>query len=720
VNDFRFDVEGMHCAACVARVEAALRGAPGVRVVDVAVNLTTHGARIRVDAPDAAALAAARDALVRAAAAAGYALVDPASGGGRAARDVRERRGARVRAVLALAGTAPLVVSEMGGPPLPGAPWTGAALACGVVFGCGGPTLLRGWQAARRGAPDMFTLVGLGAVVAVAASLVGLVRPEWVSVPGAHGAHAHGAAPRWFESAAAVVAFVLFGRLLEARARGRAGDAVRALAALRPVSARRRRPGAAEPEDVPWDAVQVGDELVVRPGERVPTDGVVVDGASSVDASLLTGEPLPLRALPGDAVPGGALNFDGAFVLRATAVGGATKLAGVVRAVEEAATTKAPVARLADLVAARFVPFVLALAALTALAWSLFGPEPRAAFAIATATAVLVVACPCALGLATPTALAVAMGRGAARGLFVRHAAALEALARADTLVCDKTGTLTRGAPDVLAVELAPGRDAAELWTLVATAEADSGHPVGRALARRARREGAAPGARTEFVERPGVGVSCLVDGRRVEIGRGDGATVRVAVDGAVVATLTLHDPPRPEAAEVLAAFRALGFRIVMATGDAEAPARAAAAAVGVDDVRAALTPEGKRDLVRELKAGGARVAVLGDGINDAPALSEADVGLAFGGADVASAASDVALAGGDLRQAVDAVRLARATFRVVRQNLAFAFAYNLVMLPAAAGALYPFTGLLFDPMWAGAAMALSSVTVVLNSLRVR
>ena len=720
-HDLRFDVEGLHCAACVGRLETALRSASPAEVAEVSVSLTSHRVRVAV----VGAAESARDgvlvmSLVRAAAEAGYALVDPSTGGV-SAREAIERRVARIRTALAALLTIPLVVTEMGGPPLPGAPWTQGVLAALVVFGCGAEILLRGVRAALRRSPDMHTLVALGAAAAMIASVVGILHPESARIPGAHGDHMGTDAPRWFESAAVVIAFVLLGRLLEARARGRAGDALRALAGMRPLVAHRRtgEPGAAI-EDVAGDVLAVGDVVVVRPGERVPVDGTVVDGASSVEASLLTGEPMPVPALAGAEIPGGALNLEGVFALRATAVGAATRLMAIQRAVEESASTKAPVARQADLIAARFVPAVLVFALLTAVFWAIFGPEPRLAFVFATATAVLVVACPCALGLATPVAVAVGMGRGAARGVFVRHAAALEALARADVLICDKTGTVTRGVPEAVDVRIRPDLDAKSFWSAVATAESDSTHPIGRALARRARKEGGVAGPRTEFREIPGSGVTCLAAGVRIDVGRGTSGAVSVVIDDVAAGEIDLRDPPRAEAREVIAALMADGLKVILATGDAEGPAREAAAMVGITDVRAGLSPEDKRMLVRAEKVAGRTVAVLGDGVNDAPALAEADVGRAFGGADLAAAAAGVALAGGDLQQVLAARRLARNVLKTVRQNLAFAFAYNLVMLPAAAGLLYPLTGRLLDPMWAGAAMALSSVTVVLNSLRVR
>ena len=619
------------------------------------------------------------------------------------------------------------------------APWVQLALATPIVLWAGLPFFRRGIASLRSRHYNMFTLIALGVGAAFLYSLVATIAPGLFPAPFRT---AGGRVPVYYEAAGVVVALVLLGQVLELRARAATGRAIRALMDLAPKKARRIGDNGAE-EEVPLDAVHPGDRLRVRPGDAVPVDGVVVEGASHVDEAMLTGEPAPVAKQPGDHVTGGTVNGTGSFVMRAEAVGADTMLARIVRMVAEAQRSRAPIQAVADRVAGWFVPGVVGVALLTFLVWMLVGPDPRFGHALLNAIAVLVIACPCALGLATPMSVMVAAGRGAHAGVLIHNAEALQAFERVDTLVIDKTGTLTEGKPRLTAVETAPGFDRATLLALAAGAEVSSEHPLAQAVVDGARAEGLAIDPAADFASRTGMGVEARVGQRRVAVGnaalmatiaadpallepvaerlRGEGAgTMFVAIDGVLAGVLAVADPVRPGAGEAIAALRRTGLGIAILTGDSETTAKAVAAAVGgLDEVHAGLRPEDKAAIVRDLQARGRRVAMAGDGVNDAPALAAADVGLAMGtGTDVAIESAGITLTRGDLAAIVRARRLARATMRNIRQNLFFSFLFNGIGVPVAAGVLYPVAGILLSPMIAGAAMALSSFTVVLNALR--
>jgi Cu+-exporting ATPase len=547
----------------------------------------------------------------------------------------------------------------------------------------------------------------------------------------------------YYEVAAAITVLVLLGQVLELRARGHTSTAIRQLLALAPNTARRLEADGTE-ADVPLDQVQPGDRLRVRPGERIAVDGAVVDGRSAVDESMVTGEPMPVEKGPGDRVTGGTVNTTGSVVMRAERVGRDTLLAQIVRLVSEAQRSRAPIQRLADQVSAYFVPAVVVVAVLTFLGWALLGPEPRIAYAVLNAVAVLIIACPCALGLATPMSIMVGTGRGATVGVLVRNAEVLEVLEKINTLVVDKTGTLTEGKPRLMSVVTRPGLDEPTLLRLAATLERASEHPLAAAIVAGARERGIEPGEAREFRSLTGKGVTGSVDGRAVALGnaallaelglaagalaepaeaaRAGGHTVMfVVVDGQPAGLLGVADPIKPSTPEAIRQLRDEGIRVVMLTGDSRTNAQAVARALGIEQVEAEVLPEEKSAVVRRLQGEGRRVAMAGDGINDAPALAQADVGIAMGtGTDVAMESADVTLVQGDLRGIVRARRLSRATMRNIRQNLFFAFVYNVLGVPLAAGILYPVTGWLLSPIFASAAMTFSSVSVIGNALRLR
>jgi Cu+-exporting ATPase len=536
--------------------------------------------------------------------------------------------------------------------------------------------------------------------------------------------------PLYFEATAFITTIVLLGQILEQRAHARTDAAIRALMDLAPPTAHRLTADGRE-EDVPLSEIHPGESLRVRPGEHIPVDGTVANGGSELDESMLTGEPLPVAKRPGDRVSAGTLNTTGSFVFRAERVGADTLLAQIIRLVEEAQNSEAPIARLADRVSAFFVPAVAALAAATFAAWFFFGPEPSFLYALLNSVAVLIIACPCALGLATPVSLVTAIGRGAQAGVLIKDAAALESLASANTLLIDKTGTLTEGRPRVVALAPADGFSEADLLTLAAAAESSSEHPLARAIVSAARDRSLALPPVTDFSATPGFGVRAKVAGREVVVGRAPdtdrpaavpGATVVcVIADGQLVGTLALEDPIKATTPTALAELRRLGFKLIMVTGDRTAAARTIAEKLGLDGFHADTTPATKQELVHAHQARGERVVFAGDGLNDAPALAAAEVGIAMGtGTDVAMYSAGLVLVKGDLAALVRAVHLSRATLRNIKQNLFWAFAYNLLGLPLAAGVFYPFTGWLLHPMFAGAAMSLSSITVVANALRLR
>ena len=646
-------------------------------------------------------------------------------------REVRERETSVLRRQVWTAGllTLPVVVLSMahGAIDFPGMRWVLLALTAPVVLWSGGRFFRLAAKAARHGAADMNTLVALGVGAAFAYSTVAVLSPEPF-------VQATGQAPAlYFEAAAVIVTLILLGRLMEARAKGRAGEAIERLIDLQPAAARRIGDDG-EIETVALAAVRVGDRLEVRPGERVPTDGVVASGRSAVDESMVTGEPLPVDKTAGDAVTGATVNRAGAFTMRATRVGADTTLQTIVRLVRDAQGRRAPIQRLADRVAAVFVPVVLAVAAATFAVWMTVGPEPRLTYALLTSVSVLIIACPCALGLATPTAILVASGRGAELGVLYKGGDAVEALAAVDSVTLDKTGTLTEGRPDVVSVGSAPGWTADEVLRLAASAERPSEHPLAEAIVAHAHARELPLGAALGFETETGAGVRATVEGRTVEVGRIEDAAdrasarsepgstvVRVVVDGARVGDIELADTVRPTSSQAVRALQERGLAVVMVTGDAAEAARAVAARVGIESVHGDVRPDEKAAHVAQLQAEGRTVAHVGDGINDAPALVQADVGLAIGsGTDVAIEAADVTLMRPDLGALADAVGLSHAALRTIRQNLFFAFVYNVVGIPLAAGVLYPVTGWLLSPIVASAAMALSSVSVVTNSLRLR
>ncbi len=645
---------------------------------------------------------------------------------------------------ISLALMLPLVVLDMG-QHFSGRHWLDPqlsnliqlSLATPVVAWAGWPFFVRGWNSVVSRNLNMFTLIALGTGVAWLYSLVAVTAPQLF--PPAF-RDAHGTVAVYFEAAAVITTLVLLGQVLELRARAKTSGAIRALLGLAPVTARRVTPDG--DEDVALEAVHVGDLLRVRPGEKVAVDGVIVEGRSSIDEALVTGESMPLAKAAGDKVIGGTLNLSGGFVMRAEKVGKDTLLARIVEMVARAQRSRAPIQRLADQVAAWFVPAVIAVALAAFAAWSLFGPEPRFTYALVAAVTVLIIACPCALGLATPMSIMVAVGRGARSGILIRDADALQRLETIDTLVIDKTGTLTEGKPKVVGIHAAFGFDEAETLRLAASVERASEHPLGAAIVAAAGARNLGLGEVRDFESPTGRGARGLVDGRDVVIGnaaylgahgidagslkpaaqarREHGATVIfVGVDKRAAGLIAIADPIRPTTPEALRALSADGIRLIMLTGDNATTARAVARQLGIDEVEAEALPEQKSAFVERLRASGRKVAMAGDGVNDAPALAAADVGIAMGGGtDAAIESAGVTLLRGDLRAIVAARNLSRATMRNIRQNLAFAFAYNAAGVPIAAGVLYPVFGLLLSPMIGAAAMALSSVSVIANALR--
>jgi Cu+-exporting ATPase len=645
---------------------------------------------------------------------------------------------------VALALTVPVFVLEMGAhlgimnlvSPVT-SNWISFVLATPVVLWAGTPFFVRGWRSVVTRHLNMFTLIAMGTGVAWVYSVVATLAPR--SFPPAFRDH-HGAVAVYFEAAAVIIVLVLLGQILELRARNQTSGAIRALLGLAPKSA--RRIGPAGDEDVALDLIVVGDRLRVRPGEKIPVDGVVTEGRSSVDESMVTGESLPVSKAEGARVIGGTVNQSGGLVLTADKVGRDTMLARIVDMVAKAQRSRAPIQRLADQVAGWFVPAVMLAAVLAFVAWAAFGPEPRFTFALVAAVTVLIIACPCALGLATPMSIMVGIGRGAQAGILVRDAAALERLETVDTIVIDKTGTLTEGKPKVVAVTSAPGFDDNDLLRLAAGVEQASEHPLAQAILQAAKQRKLKPGDIAEFSSPSGKGASGRVEGRQVALGnamlmaelsvdtttldgaaeaaRQGGATaIYIAIDGNVAGVIAIADPVKASAQPALRALRANGLRIVMLTGDNHTTALAVARTLGIDEVEAGVLPERKSEVVERLRGEGRRVAMVGDGVNDAPALAAADVGIAMGtGTDVAIESAGITLLTGDLAGLLRARQLSTATMRNIRQNLVFAFLYNAAGVPIAAGVLYPLFGMLLSPMVGAAAMALSSVSVIGNALR--
>jgi len=651
-----------------------------------------------------------------------------------------------VGAVLSLPLVAIVMSDMIPGRPLAGLvperllPWFELVIATPVVLWAGWPFFVRGFDSIRRRALNMFTLIAIGTGAAYAFSVAAVLVPD--AFP--HSFRAHGGrVPTYFEAAAVIVTLVLLGQVLELRARSRTGAAIRALLGLAPKTARRLRDDGGE-EDVPLDDVQPGDRLRVRPGEKIPVDAVVVEGRSAVDESMLTGEPLPVEKTAGSRVVGATINQTGSLVVRAERVGAETLLAQIVQMVADAQRSRAPIQRLADVVSAWFVPAVLAVAAATFAAWAAFGPEPRLAHALVNAVAVLIIACPCALGLATPMSIMVATGRGATSGVLFKNAEAIELLRNVDTLVVDKTGTLTEGRPRLVSVIAADGVAEDSLLRAAASLERGSEHPLAAAIVAGAEERGIATEKVEDFESRTGKGVVGRVAGRSVALGnaalladlgvdagvlaaraealRANAETAMfVAIDGHAAGLLGVADPVKATTREAIAQLHAEGLELVMLTGDARGTAEAVAAQLGLDQVIAEVLPEQKAAVVKRLQAEGRVVAMAGDGVNDAPALAQAQVGIAMGtGTDVAMESAGVTLVKGDLRGIARARRLSRATMRNIRQNLFFAFVYNALGVPIAAGVLYPAIGLLLSPMLAAAAMSASSVSVIANALRLR
>jgi Cu+-exporting ATPase len=736
-------IDGMTCASCSNRVERFLRKTDGV--VEANVNLATEQARVSYDPSRVG-----REELVHAVVAAGYdvradeALGEDSSLDEAAVTDTA-RRALETRRLGWEAAAAIGIGAVMMGATLWG---TGVialeqlnlvllAPATFVQFILGRRFYAAAWRAARHASANMSTLVVLGTSAAWLYSVAVTLTPTLVASTGVE-------PMTYFDSAAVIIGLVLAGRWLEARAKSHTAGAIRRLAGLQPRTARIVRGG--REIDVALSEVLAGDIVRVRPGEKVPVDGRVIEGSSAVDESMLTGEAMPVSKGVGDEVIGATLNTTGTFLFRATRVGRETVLAQIVRLVENAQGSKAPIQRLADAVTGWFVPVVLAIATATFAIWLLAGPEPRLTFALVTAISVLIIACPCAMGLATPTAIMVATGRGAEQGILIRGGEALENAERIDTVVFDKTGTLTRGRPAVARVTAAAGVDERDLLRVASAVETGSEHPLGAAIVEHARALGLESTAALGFEATAGHGAHADVGGRHSIVGNArlmadhdisiesardafdaatrDGlTTVFVAADGRLLGLISLSDPVRPEASAAVAALARRGIESWLLTGDTRRVAEAVAGTVGIatDHVVAEVLPAEKQAHVASLQAVGRRVAMVGDGINDAPALAQADLGVAIGtGTDVAIEASDITLMGGDPRLVDGAIALSARTMRTIRQNLFWAFAYNVVLIPVAMGVLYPFTGILLDPILAAAAMALSSVTVVVNSLRLR
>ncbi|MHC1550803.1 heavy metal translocating P-type ATPase [Phyllobacterium sp. K27] len=744
-GSIELSIEGMTCASCVGRVERALKAIPGV--TEAVVNLATERATVKGTA-DTANLIAAIQAVGYEAQVIGG--TDSKSGeddnADRAEKKETERRELTRDFIIAAVLTAPIFLIEMGSHLIPGVhgliestigmQWSWYiqfTLTTLVLFIPGIRFYEKGLPALWRLAPDMNSLVAVGSLAAYGYSLVSTFAPGFLPA---------GTINVYFEAAAVIVTLILLGRLLEARAKGRTSEAIKRLAGLQARTARVRREG--KTVDLPIGSVVTSDIVEVRPGERLPVDGEVVEGNSYVDESMITGEPVPVSKSVGSEVVGGTVNQKGAFAFRATAVGGNTVLSQIIRMVEEAQGSKLPIQALVDKVTMWFVPAVFAVAALTFAAWLTFGPSPALTFALVNAVAVLIIACPCAMGLATPTSIMVGTGRGAELGVLFRKGEALQLLKDAKVVALDKTGTLTEGKPALTDLELAAGFDRSIVLSLVAAVEAKSEHPIASAIVDAATREGISLPAVTNFESVTGFGVKAKVDGKRVEIGAdrymvelgydvaafakvaerlgNEGKSpLYAAINGKLAAIIAVADPIKDGTPAAIKALHDLGLKVAMITGDNTRTAKAIAARLGIDEVVAEVLPDGKVDAVGRLRETYGKVAFVGDGINDAPALAEADVGLAIGtGTDIAIEAADVVLMSGSLQGVPNAIALSKATIGNIGQNLFWAFAYNTALIPVAAGLLYPAYGILLSPVFAAGAMAFSSVFVLGNALRLR
>ncbi|MDZ5648004.1 heavy metal translocating P-type ATPase [Nitrospirillum sp. BR 11828] len=741
-------IGGMTCASCVARVEKALRSVPGV--VSATVNLATERASVSlVDGADSAALTVAVTRI-------GYdaRLLDQEEATRQADREKAARTAeisALGRAVaMAAVATLPLFAVEMARHAIPGVHhwlaatvgeqpwrWVSLVLAAFVLAVPGGRFFAKGVPNLARATPDMNSLVVLGAGSAFLYSTVATVAPLV-----APGLLPTGTDNVYFEAAAVIVTLILVGRLFEARAKGRTGEAIKRLLTLQAKTARVERDG--QTVEVPIAQVAVGDVVLVRPGDRVPVDGAVLDGSSFVDESMITGEPLPVEKGPGAPVVGGTVNKTGAFRFRAEKVGAATLLSQIVRMVETAQGAKLPIQAAVDRVTAWFVPAVMAAALLTFAGWYFLGPQPQLSYALVNAVAVLIIACPCAMGLATPTSIMVGTGKAAELGILFRQGDALQGLRDVRAVAFDKTGTLTLGQPTLTDLRVEDGFDEDGVVRLVAAVEARSEHPIAQAIVAAARARGLVPPEADGFQAEAGFGAQARVEGRIVAVGAdrymtrlgvgvaplaeaagrlaaGGRSPLYAAVDGTLAAILAVSDPVKPEAADAVRTLHDAGLKVIMVTGDNRRTAEAVARTLGIDEVSAEVLPEGKVAAVKDLQQRHGRIAFAGDGVNDAPALATADVGLAMGaGTDIAIEAADVVLVRGDLRGVATAIGLSRAVLGNIRQNLAWAFGYNVVLIPLAAGLFYPLTGWLLSPMVAAGAMALSSVSVLTNALRLR
>ncbi len=739
-------IEGMNCASCVAHVEGALAKVEGVD--SVSVNLTTERAHLNLSKP------VATETLIQKVQQAGYSaqLIDRQQAtdhADSAAKHEQERTKLKQQFLISLVLTLPVFVLEMGSHMIPtfhhwlmaNLGWWNwviqAVLATLVMFGPGRIFYQKGLPALARFAPDMNSLVALGSLAAWLYSLVATFAPALLPA---------GTVNVYYEAAAVIVTLILLGRLMEANARGRTSDAIAQLIKLQPQTATRviDRETDGKTETVELTLIKPSDHLLVRPGERIPLDGEVNEGSSFVDESMMTGEPIPVKKSLGDEVIGGTLNTNGSLTYKVTRTGKDTLLARIINLVENAQSGKLPIQALVDKITGWFVPVVILIALLTFAAWFVFGPEPSLGFALVNAVAVLIIACPCAMGLATPTSIMVGTGRAATMGLLFRRGSALQSLAEIKTIAFDKTGTLTVGKPQLTDFEVAPGFDKTQLLSLALAAEQRSEHPIAQALIDAAQQLNITAGKVESFEAISGSGLRAQVSGHDILIGAdrlfaqqkidlsiftdmatqlaSEGKTpIYISVDNQIAAVMALADTLKPDAMEALAALHNLGFKIAMITGDNQRTAEAIAKNLGIDTVIAEVLPEQKVDAVKQLRAQHGKIAFVGDGINDAPALAEADLGLAIGtGTDIAIESADLVLVSGDIQGVPKSIALARATMRNIKQNLFWAFAYNAALIPLAAGVAYPFWGVLLSPILAAGAMALSSVFVVTNALRLR